>query len=198
MNENIFRILAAVILFTSLGISVYFRRKADRESGEKVSVKDEGLAMILTLRIGGLILWFSAFAYLLNPAWMAWAKIGLPDWVRWLAVGLGLICVGLLYWMFSSIGQGITHTVATRKEHRLVTSGPYRYIRNPLYTFATTLFLAFAFVTDIWFFAGMAVLAIVALAIRLPNEEAHLIAMFGDDYRNYMKTTGAFLPKLKA
>ena len=37
MNENIFRILAALILFTGMGISIYFRRKADRDSGEKLS-----------------------------------------------------------------------------------------------------------------------------------------------------------------
>jgi protein-S-isoprenylcysteine O-methyltransferase Ste14 len=196
MNENIFRVLSALILFSVLGISAYFRRKADRDSGEKVSVKDEGLLMTLTLRIGGLTLWFSALAYLINPAWMAWAKIGLPDWARWLAVGLGITCAGLLYWMFSNIGQGITVTVATRKNHQLVTSGPYRYIRNPLYTFGTTFFLAFALMTDNWFIAGMAVLALIALAIRLPNEEAHLIAKFGDEYRAYMKQTGRFLPKI--
>ncbi len=53
MNENIFRILAALIFLISLGISGYFRRKADRDSGEKVSWKDEGIFMILALRIGG-------------------------------------------------------------------------------------------------------------------------------------------------
>lgn len=41
MNENIFRILAALILFTGIAISSYFRRKADRESGEKLSRKLE-------------------------------------------------------------------------------------------------------------------------------------------------------------
>jgi protein-S-isoprenylcysteine O-methyltransferase Ste14 len=33
------------------------------------------------------------------------------------------------------------------------------------------------------------------MAIRTPNEEANLIAKFGDEYREYMKRTGAFLPK---
>jgi len=44
----------------------------------------------------------------------------------------------------------------------------------------------------------MAALAFIAMAIRTPKEEANLIAKFGDEYRNYMKTTGAFLPKLKS
>ena len=42
MNENIFRILAALILFTGMGISSYFRLKADRDSGEKISRKVDG------------------------------------------------------------------------------------------------------------------------------------------------------------
>lgn len=37
MNENIFRILATVILFTRAGTSIYFRRKAARETGERLS-----------------------------------------------------------------------------------------------------------------------------------------------------------------
>ena len=105
MNENIFRILAAIILFTAMGISSYFRRKADRESGEKISRKVDGTAMMTIIKIGGLILWLSPLVYLINPAWMAWSKIGLPEWVRWLGVGIGILCMGLIYWLFSSIRE---------------------------------------------------------------------------------------------
>ncbi|NWF62802.1 MAG: hypothetical protein HXY38_00710, partial [Chloroflexi bacterium] len=56
MNENIFRILAALILFTGMGISFYFRLKADRESGEKLSRKADGSVMMNVIRIGGLVL----------------------------------------------------------------------------------------------------------------------------------------------
>ena len=79
MNENIFRVLAALILFTGMGISGYFRRKADRESGEKISRKVDGTVMMTIIRIGGLVLWLSPLAYLINPGWMAWSKVGLPD-----------------------------------------------------------------------------------------------------------------------
>jgi len=49
---------------------------------------------------------------------------------------------------------------------------------------------------DSWFIALMAAVALVLLAVRLPNEEAHLIEKFGDEYRQYMRRTGKFLPKL--
>ena len=197
MNENIFRIFAAVILFTGIGISSYFRRKADRESGETISRKVDGTAFMTIVRIGGLVLWLSPVIYLINPAWMAWSKIGLPEWVRWLGVGIGILCTLGIYWLFSSIGSGITPTSATRKEHRLITSGPYRWIRHPLYTFGSSMFVAFGMIADNWFIPALGVLAFIAMAIRTPREEANLIAKFGNEYREYMKHTGRFLPRLQ-
>jgi protein-S-isoprenylcysteine O-methyltransferase Ste14 len=196
MNENIFRIVAAVILLTAMGISSYFRRKADQESGEKISRKVDGTAMMTMIRIGGLILWLSPFIYLLNPHWMAWSKIGLPDSVRWLGVAFGMICVGLIYWLFSSIGTGITPTSATRQQHTLVTNGPYRWVRHPLYTVGSSLFVAFGMMADNWFIAALGILTFLLMASRTPKEEENLIQKFGDEYREYMKRTGRFFPKL--
>ena len=196
MNENIFRILAAVILFTGIGISSYFRRKADRDTGEKISRRVDGSAMMNLIRIGGLMLWFSPLVYLINPTWMNWSKIGLPESVRWLGVAFGILCVLGIYWLFSSIGTGISPTSATRKEHQLVTSGPYRWIRHPLYTVGSSLFIAFGMMSDNWFIALLGVLAFIGMAIRTPKEEANLIEKFGDEYRDYMKRTGRFFPKL--
>ena len=196
MNENIFRILAALVLFSAVSISVYFRRKADKESGETISRKVDGTALMTIIRIGGLVLWLSPLVYLINPKWMAWSKIGLPDQVRWVGVVLGILCAAGVYWLFSSIGSGITATSATRKQHALVTSGPYRWVRHPLYTIGSALFIAFGLIADTWFIAFLGVLTFILMAIRTPKEEANLIAKFGDEYREYMKHTGRFFPKL--
>ena len=196
MNENIFRIVAALILFTVIGISSYFRRKADKESGETISRKVDGTPIMTMIRVGGLILWLSPLVYLINPAWMAWSKIGIPEWVRWLGVGIGILCVLGVYWLFSSIGSGITPTSATRKQHQLVTSGPYHWVRHPLYTFGSFLFIAFGMMADNWFIALLGILAFIAMASRTPKEEANLIEKFGDEYREYMKRTGRYFPKL--
>lgn len=196
MNENIFRILAALILFTAIGISSYFRRKADRDSGERVSRSVDGRVMMTLIKIAGLVLWLSPLVYLINPHWMVWSKIGLPEWVRWLGVGIGILCIMGIYWLFSSIGSGITPTSATRQQHALVTNGPYRWVRHPLYTVGSSLFIAFGMMADNWFIAGLGILTFILMAVRTPKEEANLIEKFGDEYREYMKRTGRFLPKL--
>lgn len=196
MNENVFRILAALVLFSAMSISIYFRSKADRESGEKISRSADGRTLMTIIRLGGLILWLSPFVYLINPKWMAWSKLGLPEGIRSLGVLIGLLCVGGVYWLFSSIGSGITPTSATRREHKLVTSGPYRWVRHPLYTVGSSMFVAFGMMADNWFIAALGILTFILMAIRTPKEEANLVEKFGDEYREYMKHTGRFLPKL--
>jgi protein-S-isoprenylcysteine O-methyltransferase Ste14 len=196
MNENIFRILAAIVLFSAVGISVYFRRKADRETGETISRRVDGTVLMTLIRIGGLLLWMSPLVYLINPAWMSWSKIGLPDEIRWLGVVTGLLCVAGVYWLFTSIGSGITPTSATRTNHTLVTSGPYRWVRHPLYTIGSLLFISFAMMADNWFIGALGILTFILMAVRTPKEEANLIEKFGDEYSNYMKRTGRFLPRL--
>ena len=196
MNQNIFRISAAIIIFAAIGISSYFRLKADRETGEKIPRKADGTAMMAIIRIGGLILWMGPLAYLINPDWMAWSKIGFPAFVRWIGVGTGALCVVLIYWLFSSIGNNISPTSATRKQHKLITHGPYRWIRHPLYTIGAATFLSFGLMADNWFIMLSGLLVFVVMAIRTPKEEANLIEKFGEEYREYMKRTGRFLPRL--
>ena len=194
MNENIFRILAGLILITGMSISGYFRRKADRETGETVSRKVDGTAMMTIIRIGGLILWLSPFAYLSNPSWMAWSKIGLPDWTRWLGGGIGIFCTFGIYWLFSSIGSGITPTSATRKEHQLVTNGIYRYIRHPLY--GSLLFLAWGIFFKSISIAGFLLVMGTSLFLFLTAkiEEKENCDYFGEEYRSYMQQTKIFVP----
>ena len=196
MNENVFRVLAGMVFFTGIGISTYFRRKADQDTGEKISRQVDGTLTMRFIQIGGLLLWLSPLAYLVNPSWMAWSKIGLMDGIRWSGVGFGVLSVLGIYWLFSSIGNGISPTSATRTEHKLVTSGPYRWVRHPLYTIGSSLFLAFGLMADNWFVILLGVFAFIGMALRTPKEEANLIAKFGNEYREYMQRTGRFFPKL--
>ena len=190
------RLAAALLFGLSAAISIYHRRKAD-QSSEPVSWDKEGLPMIIALRGGGVALWLSTLLCLIYPRAMRWAYLPLPLWLRWSGVGLGTLLLPLEYWMFRSIGAGITPTVATRADHRLVTHGPYRWVRHPLYSIGTGVFLAQGLISANWFVALLSVLALRLLVLRLPKEEAQLIERFGDDYRQYMQHTGRLFPRLR-
>jgi protein-S-isoprenylcysteine O-methyltransferase Ste14 len=196
MNDNIFRILAILIFLVGAGISSYFRKKADRETGEKVSLKEEGWPITIALRVIGITLWLCVFAWMINPQWMSWSRGDLPDWARWLGVLLGVLSLCLAYWVFSTLGTNVTPTVSTRTSAQLVTRGPYRWIRHPLYVMGLLSYLGFALLAENWFIALLAVLVFIILRVRTTKEETKLVEKFGDEYRVYMQRTGRFVPRL--
>jgi isoprenylcysteine carboxyl methyltransferase (ICMT) family protein YpbQ len=185
------------LFLLGFGIVFFFRRKSETE-GEPVSFKEEGLFVMVMLRLAGLAMWISVIIWLINPRWMVWSQLDLPLAVRWMGVAIGFICLPLTYWLFNSIGTNITQTVETRKDHQLVTSGPYRYIRHPLYTVGMAMFFAFALVAASWFIALSTAIVFVMLLIRLSIEEQKLIERFGDQYREYMADTGRLFPRLSS
>ena len=191
-----FRICALAIFVVGVGVGGYFRYKAEK-AGERVSWNEEGVPVMVLLRILGLVGWLSVVTYLLNPDWMRWSELPLPNWVRWIGVITGACSVPLLYWLFKSIGKNITQTVKSRSEHELVTTGPYRWVRHPLYSVGTLLFLSFALMASNWFIGLATLLSLGMLLIRLPREEENLINRFGDEYRTYMKRTGRLIPRLR-
>jgi protein-S-isoprenylcysteine O-methyltransferase Ste14 len=197
-EESVYRGTAATLIATAASISVYHRHKAEK-AGEKdeLSFKEEGLPVAIALRSFGLVLWLSVVAYLLNPRWMRWSSLDLPIWLRWSGAVLGATSLPLALWVFRTLGTNITPTVETREKHELVTTGPYRWVRHPLYTVGTMLFGSLSLLAANWFMGLASLVALVMLMSRSRKEEEKLIERFGGGYREYMKRTGSLLPKLK-
>jgi protein-S-isoprenylcysteine O-methyltransferase Ste14 len=118
----------------------------------------------------------------------------LPPWLRWLGVVAGGLCSVLMYWTLSSLGRNLTDTVVTRAQATLVTHGPYRWVRHPFYVTAALLMLSATVLTANWLIGVSSLLVLGLLAIRTPKEEQMLIARFGEEYRQYMASTGRFFP----
>ncbi len=195
-SDVTFRLVALALLLVALSISITFRRRAS-QSGDQTSARREEGAVIFTLRsLFGLALWFSVFAYLVNPGWMAWADLPLPVWVRWLGAVLMAICLPLFYWLFSSLGKNMTSTVAIREAHTMVTHGPYRWVRHPLYSTGVLFFAGLSLLAANWLIVVTMLGGFIALMMRTSVEEAKLIERFGDEYRAYMERTGRYIPRL--
>ena len=138
-------------------------------------------------------------SYPIRPQWLAWSTLDLPTWLRVAGIVLGVALVPALMWMFRSIGSNISGTVLTKREHRLVTHGPYRWVRHPLYALSLLLILALGLISASGFILAFSVVVLIAVGlVVVPREEANLIAAFGDEYRDYMRRTGRFLPKVGA
>src|SRR5262245_62886250 len=106
-------------------------------------------------------------SYIIKPDGMAWAELPLPTWLRCVGVVIGLLSVPSAYWVFTSIGRNVSETVLTKRDHALVTVGPYRWVRHPLYTTGMALLLAIGLMAAHWLILGLTLIALVELGVGL-------------------------------
>ena len=194
-DDQIFRLIL-IAGFAIIMPPVIYHRVKSQASGESLDRRQEGLFVLATLRPLALASMLGLIAYTINPASMAWSAVVLPAWVRWLGVGVGVATGSLLIWTMHTLGKNLTDTVVTRKDHELVTGGPYRFVRHPFYCAFILAVLANSTVPANWFILLTGVSAWLVMVFRTNKEEENLIARFGDDYRHYMEHTGRFFPRL--
>ncbi len=190
-----FRWFAAAVLLSAVGISSFYRRRA-RQAGEVIARRRESPALIAGRLLLGVPLFLSVLLWIVQPRWMAWSAWPLPVALRWAGVLLGLAVLPVVWRVFVALGSNVSETVLTKREHALVTTGPYAYVRHPLYACGIGMFLAMGLMAANLFILFMAASALAAiLAVVIPREEAHLIDRFGDAYIDYRRRTGRLLPR---
>lgn len=191
-----FRWFALAVFLASLGVSGWRRWQARRASGT-IARGAEPWPLIAGRLLVALPLMGGVVGYLANPHWMAWASLNLPPPARWTGVALGVVTVPAVYWVLTTLGANVSETVLTKQRHQLVTTGPYRWVRHPLYSAGIALFVSIGLMAANWFILGWALIALVAVRlVIIPREEAQLVLRFGDQYRRYRAGTGTFLPRV--
>jgi protein-S-isoprenylcysteine O-methyltransferase Ste14 len=193
-DDQVFRLILLVGFVIIVPFGIWHRIKS--HTGERLDRRQEGLFILVAIRLLGLAGIGAIIIYFINPGRMNWAAMPLPLFVRWIGTCLGPVAGLLIIWTFRTLGPNLTDTVVTRKEHTLVTNGPYRWVRHPFYLAGFLAVLTFSLAAANWFLLLSGSLAILLLTIRSRKEEQNLIARFGDDYRAYMQRTGRFLPRL--
>jgi len=194
-HDHILRVALIVVFLIILPIGVHHRLES-QATREKLDRRQEGLFILATLRPLGAVFWLGLIAWMVNPAWMAWSGVSLPVWLRWTGVAVAVIAGALLVWTFRSLGKNLTDTVVTRRQHTLVSHGPYRWVRHPLYVSAALLTMAMSLIAANWFLSATGVVLLCLLILRTRTEEQNLVARFGDSYRTYMERTNRFLPRI--
>ena len=176
-------------------IGIYHRLRA--RTGERLDRRQEGWPILIGLRLLGLAFTIGLIAYIVNPSNMHWASMHLPAWARWTGIPIGLAAIALVTWMFHTLGHNLTDTVVTRRAATLVTNGPYRWIRHPMYVGLLLAIIANTLIANSAYFAIVGIAAFLVIAARTRIEERNLIARFGEDYEHYRTQTGRFFPKFR-
>lgn len=194
-DESTFHIIFIVAFAVSTIVRSIFGLKA-AQPPDKVEHKAGKLSRVL---LGSLILLYSVVVliYMVRPRWFAWAAFPLPAWVRWVGAVATVGGIPLLVWVQWSLGKNFAATLHVREGHTLVTTGPYRWVRHPMYTLIFVFGIGLLLLTANWLVGGpMLVASALIIFQRLSKEEALMIEQFGDEYRRYMQRTGRFLPRL--
>lgn len=114
------------------------------------------------------------------------------------AAGLTLGFGGAILMFVAQLQMGASWRIGIDPDARtpLVTHGWYRWSRNPIYVFVVITFIGFALLVPnvvTWLVAALTAIGFRAQALR---EEKWLVATFGDEWREYARRVGRFVPLL--
>lgn len=108
----------------------------------------------------------------------------------WIPLLISLIGIGLIFWTISRLRKHQTAIHPRDKPSTLITSGPFRFSRNPVYAGMALIIFAVALAQGA--LAGFLVVPLFALWIDrrfVRKEEENLVEAFGDEAREYIKRT---------
>jgi protein-S-isoprenylcysteine O-methyltransferase Ste14 len=115
-----------------------------------------------------------------------------------MAAGLAVQASGtaLAVWARRHLGRNWSGAISIKVEHRLIRSGPYRFLRHPIYTGLLAMYLGPALVTGERLALLGVALVLFAYWRKIRLEEAALHQAFGADYDAYCRATWALVPGL--
>ena len=111
--------------------------------------------------------------------------------------GIFIQIVGLVVrvWSLQTLGRFYTGQLTITTNHRIITNGPYRYIRHPGYLSVLVQSIGFGLATGNLVCMGIIILLYFCVYIyRIYAEEKMLIDHFGEEYRMYSKRTSRVIP----
>jgi protein-S-isoprenylcysteine O-methyltransferase Ste14 len=159
----------------------------------KRTAEPQSLLSATAHRIPVALGWF-LLAYQGLPPPMNWMLMPRTDWARFIGV---VVCVFGLYvtiWARRTLAGNWSSNVTFKKGHELVKTGPYRFVRHPIYTGLLVMCLGSAIeIGRLRCFPSLVVVGI-GFWIKLKQEERLLLRHFPDEYPNYQKRVKALVP----
>ena len=101
-------------------------------------------------------------------------------------------------WSFRALDKNYRGGVGLYESHTLVTTGPYRWIRHPIYAGFISIMVLVLLLSANWVLGLSGLLLVTSIAVaRIPTEERELGERFGGAWTSYREHTGLLLPRLR-
>jgi protein-S-isoprenylcysteine O-methyltransferase Ste14 len=181
-----------------LSIRIYFQSKVLREQ-RKIDYQ-EGPLSLAAGSVAALVTIVFGAEYIFSPGTFAFAYlIPFPIWLRWIGAVMLATGIILLASAHAHLGRSFHSLIVTKQDQAFVDSGPYRWIRHPIYTAYLLNYVGGGLLAGNWMLTFVPVLMFSLLvAMRMGREEQVLIGQFGEPYIDYMQRTGRLFPKINA
>ncbi|NHK30495.1 MAG: isoprenylcysteine carboxylmethyltransferase family protein [Asgard group archaeon] len=194
-NEIVFKVILIGLYSIFTIIRITFSRFSRKNT--EVDIKESKFRLtFLQFYIASTVIIF--FLYIFFDQWFSWGQIqNYPEFISWIGFGLGLLSLGMFTWIHIFLNKNFSYTLKIFENHKLITKGPYKFIRHPMYTafliFHSSIFL----ITGNWFIGIIWIVGLLFIfLIRIRNEEKMLIETFGEVYREYIRTAGILFPSI--
>ncbi|HMN14115.1 MAG TPA: isoprenylcysteine carboxylmethyltransferase family protein [Bellilinea sp.] len=194
LSERPFQIALLLSLLAFLAVRAYYRQKTGTLRLDFSRSQDSRMMRLFLVVLSMPAL--AMLAWLINPDWMWWSAVALAEGVRWIGAGMVVVGLALLIWSHQTLDTSFSGNLEVREQHKLVTTGPYHWIRHPIYSAILLWSAGLALITASWVVGLIPVAFTVFFMARVPNEERMMMEAFGDAYRANMKQTGRFLPRV--
>lgn len=192
-DELPFRVTVGIFWLANFIIRIVYLKKA---MGAEVTVKAHEKHAVFFFRLFVccyILLLVYIFSSLLDGA-----RIALSPGIRWIGgTGFLLAYLILFTWTHAALGRHWSGLLEIHKDHELVVTGPFAYIRHPMYASFILSGIGFLLLTANWLAGGIYLAAAVSMYLdRVGPEEQMMKIHFGEAYVRYMERTGRIFPKL--
>lgn len=184
-NESIY-IIGLVIMCL---IRLSFQHFDDQKQVKKNYISSKESIMMTLLLMFGFVLPFTV--YYILPEW----HYSVPLWLQVIGTLMLLMSMVLFWRSHVDLDRQFSPTLQIKRDHQLIKSGIYKYIRHPMYAGAILLVIIQSILLpNVLSTLSLIVGIIVLYVLRIPAEEQMLIKEFGDEYRKYSQETCGLLP----
>lgn len=114
-------------------------------------------------------------------------------WLKY--IGIVFCYIGLIIFLSAliSFGQAWRIGIDEKDSNELITTGIFRYSRNPIFVFMDLYFLGITLIYPNIIFTVLTILTIIGIHFQILNEEQFLLKRFGEEYIKYKKQTRRYL-----
>jgi protein-S-isoprenylcysteine O-methyltransferase Ste14 len=200
MEYAYLRQAACVVFFLLMGAArYYFSTAAGRQPTDRSGPSGEWARHIPA--------YLTSTAWTVFVAWRVFAPPQFEEWDKWylasaVSDALGWIAMvvlaagfALFWYSHHTIGRYWSIRIHMKQAHRLITNGPYAYIRHPLYTALFLGYLGTLLALQSWMLAVCFPVFVASYLVFAREEEGVMERGFGAAYETYRNETGMFLPR---